>query len=431
MRIFDSKYLITRLFLSTIYIVVYMFIYKNYLVDIFGYSGYEYYLPPLDISFITVFLALFPVVFFTGVLSLSSFISIIIYLISYIPMLLTISVFHNISYEVCIGYQLILCLSMSAFFCVDKLKFSSEIKQLGKKIPFYLLVIFTILATLYILFYYRNNMKFVNFFESQPDLYEHRSDNYLLTSQSMINLYLLPWLINVLYPLLLIIFLKNKQYLKVILVLIGSFLFFMISAQKIDFFMPFILISFYLLIDKGREFVKKYLFSILVGLIVIVSIILFLVRETEFGFGLSAIFFVRTYSMAGFLFVNYVQFFLTNPFTDFAHINIINFITNGYPYGNEDLGRVVFHGDMNGNAMFWIMDGVAGQGIFGILLISLIFFGFLLFVNRLKSLVDERLLFVLFLPVIMYLINVSFFTTLLTGGCLLLLLILYFVKLPI
>ena len=431
MYIFDSKILLSRLLTALTYILLYFYVYKNYLVPTFGYMGYEYARVSNSYYLFVISLSLLPIVFFNGINNLSSFISILIYLLTYVPMVITIIFFEDIPFDLKIGYQIILLFAMTAFFSIDKLFVPRKLKKLSPGISFKSFVIIVLILSLYLFVFYRQNMRFVNFFELDNDLYQVRSENSMISNQNILNRYLLPWTSKVLYPVLLVVFLIQRKYLNVVLVIISSWLIFTITAGKIDFFMPILIIGFYFVLKKNTEFIKKYFFPIFVGAVLLISLILFSNINNEIGYIFASLVFMRTISISGFLFATYVNFFQTHPNTNFAHVNIINSITNDYPYGNQDLGRVVFYGNMNGNANFWVMDGVAGGGIVGVILISILLFILLIFINRLKTLYDERILYLLFLPITMSLLNVSLFTTILSGGGLLLVMILCTLKLPL
>ncbi len=345
-------------------------------------------------------------------------------------MVITISYYNSIDFYLRLSYQVVLLFAQTSFFCVDKIFTPKKIKPIKNKIPFNILLIAIILISIYTIAINYNNIQFVNFYVNSDELYDLRSQNSSLLS-SGINGYLINWLSKVFYPLLLIICLSNANYIKGSIVIAASLLIFSITAGKIDFFMSLIIIAFYFILDKNPNYIKNYFYSSLIFTLLIISVLVLSIVDSEFGFMTASILFMRTLSISGFLFAHYVQFFQNHPYTNFAHINFINAITNDYPYGDMPLGRAVFYGGMNGNANFWIMDGVAGNGVLGVLLISIVFFFFLKFINRLKSTYDERLLYLFFLPFVISLTNVSFFTTLLTGGGIILILVLYFVKLPI
>ena len=80
----------------------------------------------------------------------------------------------------------------------------------------------------------------------------------------------------------------------------------------------------------------------------------------------------------------------------------------------------------NANANFWATDGVAAQGIIGIVIITVIMFLFLLWINSLFKNRQSIFYILVFTGEIFSLLNVSFFTTLLSSGLLFLVFILKF-----
>jgi hypothetical protein len=90
---------------------------------------------------------------------------------------------------------------------------------------------------------------------------------------------------------------------------------------------------------------------------------------------LSSIVFMRTFGISGLSTAQYHDFFSEHPLTYYSHVNGINLFVD-YPY-TQVLGREVgylYSGklDLNSNAHLWCMDGLAGLGLPGILLISVI-----------------------------------------------------------
>jgi hypothetical protein len=88
---------------------------------------------------------------------------------------------------------------------------------------------------------------------------------------------------------------------------------------------------------------------------------------------LSSIVFMRTFGVAGLSTAQYHDFFSEHPMTYYSHVKGIDLFVD-YPYV-QALGREVgyfYSGklDLNFNAHLWCMDGLAGFGLPGILLIS-------------------------------------------------------------
>lgn len=82
------------------------------------------------------------------------------------------------------------------------------------------------------------------------------------------------------------------------------------------------------------------------------------------------------------------------------------------------------------NAIFWQMDGIASCGVLGCIIISIIVYYFLLLMNGLDNNRTKYLINTLMLSPIAALLNVSFFTTILSKGVFFIFLTIYFVRLP-
>jgi hypothetical protein len=139
----------------------------------------------------------------------------------------------------------------------------------------------------------------------------------------------------------------------------------------------------------------------------------------------SSILMMRTVANGGLLAMQYFEFFSMNPQTNYTHINVVNALTGAYPYPGTGLGHVIgryFYGyEMNANASFWATDGIAAAGLYGVLLAtvgcSLVFVALNTFTRRYEPLYVVLCL----LPFSVSLLNTSLFSSLWSGGALLLL----------
>ncbi|MBT3068362.1 hypothetical protein [Rhodoferax sp. U11-2br] len=139
---------------------------------------------------------------------------------------------------------------------------------------------------------------------------------------------------------------------------------------------------------------------------------------------IAAIVYMRTYGMVGALIGIYYDFFSLNPQTYYSHINLVGmFVT--YPY-QASIGEVIGASmglEMNANANFFATDGIAAAGLFGLLLIGAVVGLTLRFMDSLVPRENVPLLCGAAAPILMSLANSSFFTTLLTSGLMLLILL--------
>ena len=162
----------------------------------------------------------------------------------------------------------------------------------------------------------------------------------------------------------------------------------------------------------------------------IAFIMSFIDNSNELLFAIASIIILRTVCVSGWLSQMYMFFFHDHPYTYYSHINVINLITNNYPY-KEPLGVVVANGNMNANANFFLTDGVAALGITGLIIIGLIFLLMLVIINAISYRYELKDLFIIIIPALSCLMNVSLFTTLLSNGLFILLILISNVNSPL
>lgn len=210
---------------------------------------------------------------------------------------------------------------------------------------------------------------------------------------------------------------------------------YMILASKLVLLLPLIILVFYKILNK-INIISFFRFSIkyLIVLSILVLVIDYFFRNDNAIVYLASLLFLRTIGNGGLLNFWYYDFFANHPFTYFSHINFINFLGNGYPYGNDGLGKVVgtyyWASDMNANANFWATDGIASSGIYGVLIISIVLFVLLIIIDNITNLNENNFSILILLPFIASLTNTSLFSSLLTGGLFINIFIFYFLKIP-
>ena len=134
----------------------------------------------------------------------------------------------------------------------------------------------------------------------------------------------------------------------------------------------------------------------------------------------SALLWMRTLGNGGMLTNYYHKFFSEHQQTYYSHINVVNTITQGYPYGNYSLGQIIgreyWSDDLNANANFWATDGFAAIGDAGILVSAFILFCIFLVFNKISVYYNKIFLICILIPFLGTLMNTSLFTSLVTGG---------------
>jgi len=138
---------------------------------------------------------------------------------------------------------------------------------------------------------------------------------------------------------------------------------------------------------------------------------------------------MRTLSINGLLTAQYYDFFQLNPLTHFSHLKGVNLLMH-YPYQypvGEEIG-LAYAGTtrLDATAHFWATDGLSGFGLPGILLVSVLCAGVFWALDSASQRHDPRLAALVTTYAAYNLANISLFTTLLSGGLALLVLLLYF-----
>ncbi|WP_227097004.1 O-antigen polymerase [Bacteroides salyersiae] len=329
-------------------------------------------------------------------------------------------------FQLAIKYQLVFLLGMTLFFLSDI--DSGKVVILKKNyipIKFYLWV--GIIMLFFVVIYYGSSLRLVSF----SKIYELRVDNYeaKLSRFPLIGYFIL-WISNFFRPLFLSIGLVYKKKEFVLIGVLMAILIYMATATKGTLFSPLFAFGLYWCL-KYIGF--KYLFPLIVFFFLLVVSLFKLTEHSESSmssvfFVVSAILLMRSLGISALLNTAYIDFFETTKLhTYYTHINVINRIFGGYPFGEDALGKAVWGGysgesvddAMNANANFLATDGVAAMGIWGVLLVSILFYFLLKYLNKVSKSHNTDFVFILCLGSILSLLNVSLFTTLLSCGLIL------------
>ncbi len=421
-KILFANSILYNIFYALIYIVLFDYIWEHYEAVYFAYSG-VIYISDFSHRMEGYFYALYPILFFRGLRNASSWVAIMLYYFGYVPMIMGLCLDIPLNSSIDIqSYYIVLSIAMSSFFLADDKKIVLRRKSQKKLPPKYLWNL-TIIFTIILLVTFSGNMRIVNFTE----IYQLRKEN---SSVDVAGIgYIYSWCANFFYPLVFCTgLLRNNK--KLIVIGISLFLLlFSIMGQKSDFFAPLILYVLY----RTVIWVDKYRTNIMAPIslgILLLSIFLFSRIESDSVYEIAGLFFSRTLGVSAYHVPMYLNFFEHNPYTYFSHINIINAITNMYPY-TQSIGEMVAGDGSNSNAIFWLMDGVAGCGVYGVMLISVVVYFFLLFLNGICNEKNKYFIYTMMLIPMVALVNVSFFTTVLSKGILFLFLTVWFINIPL
>ncbi|WP_295133405.1 hypothetical protein [uncultured Catenibacterium sp.] len=423
-----SKYINNNIALNVIVVILYLlfydFIYRYFVCAIFN----EPYYPMDSYGYLKLLLlGGFPILFYKGLINIASVFSIFTYILAYIPFNETLAVggWEN-QYS---NYRIVFFVSMCLFFASDSFELNSAVfkrKTIFRYSTFrkvsYMLLILVVLLNL-------SNLHLTNFLEDRGDLYDLRANLKVVGGTPVV--YLIYWFKNIILPILLVSSLIRKEKLHVFIVFTGCIIMFMIDQQKITFIVPFAILILYLIYEKKRLFFRNSFHNFILLILIIVPFLCFQFKDvSDIAFELAAILIYRTQCIEGQELNTYFRFFGydgLHPYTYYSHIGMVNMFTNSYPYGDVPIGQVVTQGGSNANGMFWLMDGIAAGGIYGCIIISIIFLVFKSFFNGIKYRCSPELFAVFSLFAMSMTMNVSLFTALFSCGLLLLYLLFIFV----
>lgn len=349
----------------------------------------------------------------TRINRLSTFLLWFVYFFVYVPSIL-IPVLQGYSANILpLIISLFLSFSLMAIFSranvsLPKIKLSRNLWKV---------IFFTSYATLnaYLIWVFQDHMQLV----AIDDIYSHRKSAGETISGTYVT-YAIFWLGGAFNPFLIASGLLYKKSVYIALGMLGQTVIYMAVAMKAPILsIPLIFILYYL-ISRANRATFKSIASFCVPCLAIPIAIGFLFNidnKSLIGVAFSIIF-MRTYAMAGGLTGVYHSFFEANPNTHYSHINLVGQFID-YPY-DQSLGRTIGQSlgspTMNANANFFATDGIAAAGILGVLLIGPVIGLTLAVFDSIIPKGNVYLACIASIPAIISLSNTSFFTTLMTGG---------------
>ena len=410
-----------RMLLGLIYSYLFYYGYQDFLYEAYLYAGFNIIPSRLDDSFFfvyTFFIAVLPLSFHSGVKKISSFLCIFVYLILYVPVIFTFFFQREGSVEYIMYLQGFFCIGMSMLILVDRIPVSRKFYLPLSFDMLKIVLVLTWIGTLYIGYTYRGSLRFASY----EDVYIQRSATAALGSD-VFTAYFGAWLANVLIPICSAYGLFSGKKMYFISGAVSALIFYMATADKAILLFPYIILGLYYLL-RNKE-LKNSFSAITIG----ISSIMIITLYTGFTI-FSALFWMRTIGNGGLLTSLYHEYFEKNPVTYYTHINFVNALTKSYPYGDKSLGQVIgsqyYSNETNANANFWATDGIASLGDIGIIVSSLMLsFVFYLF-NRVSVGYHKLFIVCILIPYISSLLNQSLFSSMFTGGALLIMLILSF-----
>ena len=343
----------------------------------------------------------------------------------YVPIVLTFALGSSRPVAEIVLIQLTFMAAMAVLFLADAVVIRNPLKlDIGVDLMPAVLGV-TALSTAYMLFVYRGSLEFASFGE---DLYLQRAANSSLGS-GLVMRYLSSWLSTVFVPLCLAFGLSSRKHRYTVGGAFACVILYMAGANKLMILLPFIYLSFYLLLRKRLSALLPVLTA---ALSVLIAGLLAISTMGRAAFVAAAIVLNRTIGNGGQLTMAYYDFFSFYQQTGYSHVNGINLFTRPYPYGDLGLGQVVgqFYWSpfMNANANFWATDGIAAVGLPGVAIISVVAALLFVVMNAVTQRFDQLFVVLCFLPFVTTLLNQSLFSSLWSGGAFFLILFFAFDK---
>lgn len=407
-----------------LYVALYNWLYVNWLAPTFDYMGLSYHAPSwmmLDLGWV---LALLPGFWMPLRLSRPSQVPLwFIYLMLYIPSMFNPTYMALQPTAELIGLMSALALGMmilsiSGFLPPIRLRFS----LISPGLFWSVIAFVTIALDIWVIAIFHSRMHLVNF----ADVYDLRSEADEVSSGTGVD-YGLMTLSSVLDPLLMAYGLVSRRKWILLLGFLNQVMLYAAEGSKAVILSVLMIGGLYLIIGRsGRVFGLR----IVATVCLLLAVLCVLARRSElnifFQFAMS-ILFMRTFANGGYVTGAYSNFFHSHPLTYLSSVHGIDRFVH-YPY-DRGLGLVMGQyemgiSDLDLNGHFWVSDGVAAFGPWGIVFISILC-AMVLWALDSSAAKHEPVMGALLMAFItVNLTNVSLFTTLLSGGLGLLILIL-------
>lgn len=326
--------------------------------------------------------------------------------------------YNRASFPVIITFLSIFLIYFSYIFFFNSQGIHLPFIKNGRKIS---LVLSTLLVVFLLIWYPMSGVKYNLSFSS---VYDYRTANAELSAFGLLA-YLTTWIYKIFSVFLLAYSLLKKRYLLSIVLFVSFILFYMANTHKSVFFTPFLVLSFWYYFNRFNNlYVVPLGFSVLIAS----SILSYYFLDDIW---MTALFPNRVFEIPAHLTFKYFDFFKDNSFLFFSNSFLKGVIE--YPY-DRDLGNLIsnFNGDPDSAANNGFISSAYAQGGVSVVFFYSIIIGFIL------SIIDKMVekneikawfaLVILMVPLRDFLISIDFLTTLLTGGMIWSLILIYMVR---
>ena len=289
------------------------------------------------------------------------------------------------------------------------------------KFRFFCMVFFISIAAFvgYILFKLGVNFRIVNFRE----IYEvrYQMSEIISSTGTRFGFYAQTWAAGFFLPVCYALGILSKRWSikrwsMIAVVVLGFLLLFGVGGSKANLFALVNMTFVYFWLTKFKKYVAP---SFILGLtfLLAIPIVMMPLPPQIFKWYVAVVHF-RTFSIPALLIAQYYEFFKNHPLTYMSHVKGVNLLIN-YPYDDAYsliIGNYFYGGPVNANAGFWAGDGLAGFGLDGIIVISIVCAFIFYILDSVSKPYGIRFVTVAITPAAVFLANAPLFTTLLSGG---------------
>lgn len=319
---------------------------------------------------------------------------------------------HSRIYMYTIGLSMILIITIVTIAPKIKIIQFSHGKQL-----FYLLAIISTI-TVYSLVIFQGGLGRINF--NLLEVYGVR-DEFVSQSNKVLG-YMLPWQAHVINMIMIAVSLHKKRNWTAILFLFLQLFLFSMTNFKSFLFSPFILLFFNLF---SKTIYRKYLLFIISFGASMLTIFVMLITKVSDTILWSSMFIRRLYFVPADLHNIYYNFFEGKEKYALSHSIFESFINNPYELNPVRLIAKEYYGREFGPNVGFFGDAYLNFGILGILLFSILLAVLLKLIDSVSASVPTFVSISILIIPAMSLVNSAFFTSLLTHGILIAILMLW------
>lgn len=408
------------------YGLLYNWLYANWLAPTFSYMGMTYREPGLLHLALAWLLALLPACWLPIRLSRPSQVPLwVIYLLVYIP-----SLFSPLFMARETGHDLLTLMGclFAGMTILSLINFLPPVRisqnLISPSFFWTAIALLTVGLDLWVLAIFHSRMHLVGF----ADVYELRSSTDELASGTGVG-YAVMLLSSIINPLYMAYGLVSRRKSLLVIGFLNQLFLYTTGGSKAVILSVFMLVGLYFIIGRlGRYFALRLVAAVTSVLVVLCLIAIQKNVSTITQMAIS-ILFMRTFANGGYMTGLYASFFQTHPLTYLSSVHGIDKLIH-YPYARTIALEMGWYEmgipDLDLNAHFWATDGIAAFGPAGIILASLLCALVFWILDSASARHNTILVALTVAFVTVNLANASLFTTLISGGLALLIVLLLF-----